>query len=155
MGTGGTIIGTLVGGCVIDDLERMVGDAVSSLAEHLNDFDFTTWKQEWDSAHEPPLVCSQLSSQPLVEPALGEFVDVKDYSKRILGRWLGRRKYITFYADGRWGVQRNEDAPITIQGRGWRVKGNKLSVTWQGDTGVTTAESTIVSFRTKQFITEA
>ena len=74
---------------------------------------------------------------------------------RILGRWLGRRKYVTYYADGRWGVQRNEDAPVEIEGRRWRIEGNKLLLTWRGDAGSQTAESTITSFTTKQFMTEA
>ena len=152
IGTGGTIIRTIVGGYVIDDLERMVAEAVSSLAEHLDDFDFTRWKQEWDSAY-GPLIGSQLSSQSLVESELGEVVEVKDYSKCILGRWLGPRKYVSFYSDGRWGVQRNEDAPTEINGRRWRLEGNKLLLTFRGDSGLVTAESTIRSFRTKQFIT--
>ena len=84
---------------------------------------------------------------------LGDIVEPKDYSKRILGRWLGPRKYATFYADGRWGVQRNEDSPTEIDGRRWRIEGNKLLLTFQDVPGVT-HESTITSFRTKQFLTE-
>jgi hypothetical protein len=53
IGTGGRIIRTMAGGCVMDDLERMILDIVSSLAEHLKDFDFKRWKQEWESADEP------------------------------------------------------------------------------------------------------
>ena len=56
--------------------------------------------------------------------------------------------------DGRWGVQRNEDAPTEIYGRRWRIEGNKLLLTWRRETGLTTAESTITSFTTEQFITE-
>jgi len=142
----------MVGGCVMDDLERMVLDAVSSLVVHLDDFDFTHWKQEWDAAYEPSPIGAQLSTS--VESGLGEVVRSEDYAKRILGRWLGPRKYVAFYADGRWGVQRNEDAPIEIDGRRWRIEGNKLLLTFRGDTGLVTAESTITSFTTKQFITE-
>jgi TIR domain len=86
---------------------------------------------------------------------LGEAVQSEDYSRRILGRWLGSRKYITFHADGRWGVQRNEDAPIEINGRRWRIQRNKLLLTFRGDAGLQTAERTITSFTTKRFITEA
>jgi len=154
IGAGGTIIGTMVGGCVMDDLERMVLDVVSSLAVHLDNFDFTRWKQEWDSAYGPSPIGAQLSSPPSVEPGLGEVVRSEDYAKRILGRWLGPRKYIAFYADGRWGVQRNEEAPIEIDGRRWRIEGDKLLLTFRGDTGLVTAESTITSFTTKQFIIE-
>ena len=138
----------------MDDLERMVLDVVSSLAVHLDDFDFTWWKQKWDSAYEPSPIGAQLSGPPSLESRLGEVVRSEDYAKRILGRWLGPRKYVTFFADGRWGVQRNEDAPIQINGRRWRIEGSKLLLTWRGDTGLMTAESTITSFTTKQFITE-
>jgi len=96
----------------------------------------------------------ELKGLPPEESGLGEVVKLKDYSTRILGRWLGPRKYVTFFADGRWGVQRNEDAPIQINGRRWRIEGSKLLLTWRGDTGLMTAESTITSFTTKQFITE-
>jgi hypothetical protein len=151
MGAGGPMIGTMVGGCVMDDLERMVLDVVSSLAMHLDDFDFTRWKQEWDSAYETPPVGAQPGSLPSEESGLGEVVELKDYSKRILGRWLGPRKYVIFYGDGRWGVQRNEDAPTEVSGRRWRIEGNKLLLTWRGDAGLMTAESTITSFTTEQF----
>ena len=154
IGTGGTIIGTMVGGCVMDDLESMVLDVVSSFAMNLDDFDFTRWKQEWDSGYEPSPIDAQLSSPSSVESGLGEVVRSEDYTKRILGRWLGPRKYVAFYADGRWGVQRNEDAPIDIDGRRWRIEGNKLLLIVPGETGLVTHESTITSFRTKQFITE-
>ena len=86
---------------------------------------------------------------------LGEVVQLKDYSKRILGRWLGARKYVAFYTDGRWGVQRNEESPIEINGRRWRIEGNKLLLTWRGEAGLETTENTITSFMTNQFVTEA
>src|SRR5207249_4409067 len=50
IGTGGTITRTILGGCVMDDLERMVLDVVSSLADHLDDFDFIRWRQDWNAA---------------------------------------------------------------------------------------------------------
>ena len=154
IGTGGTIIGTMVGGCVLDDLERMVLDIVSSLAVDLDDFDFIRWKEEWDSAYEPSLIGPQLSSPQSLQSELGEIVPSEDYAKRILGRWLGPRKYVAFYADGRFGVQRNEDAPVEIAGRQWRIEGNKLIQTIRVDSDVVTHESIITSFRTRQFIIE-
>ncbi len=45
IGTGGTMISTMVGGEVIGDLEAMVVDVVSSLAIHFDDFDFKSWKE--------------------------------------------------------------------------------------------------------------
>lgn len=78
-----------------------------------------------------------------------------DYSKRILGRWLGPRKYYIFHANGTWGVQGNEDAPEDIDGRRWRIQGNKLFITFRGDNGLLTVDYTIVSFTAKSFITEA
>jgi hypothetical protein len=53
VGTGGTIIRTMVGGCVTDDLENMVTDLVSSLALQMEDFRFENWKQQWDEAYRP------------------------------------------------------------------------------------------------------
>lgn len=153
IGSGGTIIRTMVGGYVMGDLERMVLDMVRSLAVYLDDFDFAGWKQEWDSAYEPSLTGAQSSSPISGELEHGEVVRSEDFAERILGRWLGRRKYIAFYADGRWGVQRNEDAPIEFNGRRWRIEGNKLFLTFQEHPGVTN-ESTIISFTTNQFITE-
>jgi hypothetical protein len=154
IGTGGAIIGTMAGGCVLDDLERMVLDLVSSLAMDLADFDFTRWKEEWDSACEPSPIGPRLSSPQCLESELGEIVPSGDYAKRILGRWLGPRKYVVFYADGRFGVQRNEDAPVEIAGRRWRIEGNKLIQTIRTDSDVVTHESTITSFRTRQFVIE-
>lgn len=153
IGTGGTIIGTMVGGYVMDDLERMLVDIVSSLAMHLDEFDFPCWKQQWDAAYESP-IGAQLSSPSFAESALGEVVRPEDYTKRILGRWLGPRKYVTFYADGRRGIQRNEEAPVEIDGRRWKIEGNKLFQTAQEDGRVAIAGSTIESFTTKRFITE-
>lgn len=46
-GTGGTIVGVLVGGDVIDDMERLIEDTVSALFMYRDDFDFTGWKHEW------------------------------------------------------------------------------------------------------------
>ena len=147
-GWGGSAIMIETAGSVLDDLETMVVDIVSALSMHL-DFNFELWKQEWDSASEASSI-----GERSMESELGAVVRSEDYAKRILGRWLGRRKYVAFYADGRWGVQRNEDAPIDIDGRRWRIEGNKLLLTFPADSGLVTSESTITSFTTKQFITE-
>ncbi len=154
-GTGGTIIGTIVGGYVMDDLEQMVLKLVFSLAEHLDDFDFSRWQREWDSAYEPQATGAEASSVTVCKSELGETVQPENYTKRILGRWLGPRKYISFFADGGWGIQRNEDAPIEIHGRRWRIEVETLFLTFQGDTDLVTSKGIITSFTTKQFITEA
>ncbi|GEM_PF-6588694 len=80
--------------------------------------------------------------------------DSGNYSKRILGRWLGPRKFHIFHSDGTWGVQRNEDAPEDIDGRCWHIKGNKLFLTFRGDHGFQTVDFTIVSFTAKSFTVE-
>ena len=81
--------------------------------------------------------------------------DSNNYSKHILGRWLGPRKFHIFHSDGTWGVQRNEDALEDIDGRRWSIKGNKLFLTFRGDHGFETVALTIVSFTPKSFTTEA
>jgi hypothetical protein len=48
-GTGGTIVGILTGSDVITDLETLISDTVSALLGYNDDFDFLTWKREWDS----------------------------------------------------------------------------------------------------------
>ncbi|VWB64067.1 hypothetical protein BAR24066_02978 [Burkholderia arboris] len=45
-GTGGTIVGVLVGGDVIDDLERMTSDTVRALFVHHDNFEFDEWQRE-------------------------------------------------------------------------------------------------------------
>ena len=85
---------------------------------------------------------------------LGEVVQPKDYSERILGRWIGRRKYVAFFADGSWGVQRSEATPIEFNGRRWRIEGNKLFLSWRGENGLQTIERIITSFMTKRIVTE-
>jgi hypothetical protein len=139
IGTGGTMIGSMVANSVMCDLETMIVDMVSSLSMHLGGLDCDQWKKDWEAINEP-------------DP--NTVVELKDYSERILGRWLGPRKYISFYADGRWGIQRNEGASVEIGVRRWRIEGNKLYLTFPGDTGLMTAECTITSFTTKQFVTE-
>ena len=56
-----------------------------------------------------------------------------DYSKSIVGCWLGPRKFAVYHADGTWGLKRNEDAPEDKKGRRYRVEGDKLILTYPGD----------------------
>jgi hypothetical protein len=58
--TGGTIVGIIAGGCVIDDLEEMVLELVSELAQHLQDLEYDRWKSEWDAVGASPT--SRISS---------------------------------------------------------------------------------------------
>jgi hypothetical protein len=76
----------------------------------------------------------------------------RDYSKAIVGCWLGSRKFEVYHADGTWGVKRNEDAPEDISGRRWHIKGNKLFITYPGDHGLETAELTIVSLTERKLV---
>ena len=69
----------------------------------------------------------------------------RDYSKAILGCWLGFRKFEIYHANGTWGVKRNEGAPEEITGRRWHIKGNKLIITYPGDHGLETGVFTIAS----------
>jgi hypothetical protein len=69
----------------------------------------------------------------------------RDYSKAIIGGWLGPRKFEVYHADGTWGVKRNEDAPEDVRGRRWHINGNKLIITYPGDHGLETGELTIIS----------
>jgi hypothetical protein len=78
-------------------------------------------------------------------PAVSAAGASTDYSKRILGCWLGSRKFEVYHADGTWGVKRNEDAPEDRQRRHWHINGNRLTITYLGDHGLQTAVYTIVS----------
>ena len=78
-----------------------------------------------------------------------------DYSKAIVGCWLGSRKIEVYHADGTWGVKRNEDAPEDISGRRWHIKGNKLVITYPGDHGLETGELTIVSVTEHKLVLDA
>lgn len=73
-----------------------------------------------------------------------------DYSKQILGRWLGSRKFEIYYRDGTWAVQRNEDSKPDKEGRHWHIEGNKLTLTYSG--GAST--ETIVSMTHSKFVTK-
>lgn len=79
----------------------------------------------------------------------------RDYSKAIVGCWLGPRKIEVYHTDGTWGVKRNEDAPEDVRGRRWQVEGNRLILTYPGDHGLETAELTIVSLTKHRLILDA
>ena len=78
-----------------------------------------------------------------------------DYSKTIVGCWLGSRKFEVYHADGTWGVKRNEDAAEDISGRRWHIEGNKLIITYPGDHGLETAALTIVSLTEYKMVLDA
>ncbi len=51
----------------------------------------------------------------------------------LIGMWLGN-KYISFYEDGRYGLQKWEGAPVDDKGRRWSLKGNKITWVTPDDT---------------------
>ena len=75
--------------------------------------------------------------------------------QRVLGCWLGPRKFAVYHPDGTWGVKRHEDAPEDFRGRRWRIDGNTLFLTFPGDRGMTTVHFTIVSLTDREMILEA
>src|SRR5438094_234654 len=81
---------------------------------------------------------------------LATLADSNSYTRRVLGRWLGPRKYVWFHRDGSWGVQRNEDAPVDIDGRRWRIEDGKLKLEFPGGEH----SATIVEFSNDKFITK-
>ena len=86
-----------------------------------------------------------LASAGLADPKAGN-----DYSKQILGRWLGSRKFEIYYPDGTWAVQRNEESKPDKEGRHWHIDGNKLTLTYSGGTST----ETIVSLTPSKFVTK-
>ena len=68
----------------------------------------------------------------------------QDYAKKIIGCWLGERKFDVYHTKGMWGFKRNKDAPEDDGGR-WRVEGDKLIITGRTDDGFATAAYTIIS----------
>lgn len=48
-GTGGTIVGTLCGGAVMSDVEKMVEDMVMSLIGYGDEYSWKHWKRRWDN----------------------------------------------------------------------------------------------------------
>jgi hypothetical protein len=47
-GTGGRMIGLMVASAVMNDLETMIVDMVSSLSTHLGELDYDQWKKDWE-----------------------------------------------------------------------------------------------------------
>ncbi len=78
----------------------------------------------------------------------------EDYSRLIIGKWLGPRKFEVYYSNGTWGVQRNENAPIDIDGRTWKIKDSKLIISFPGVHGIETGTQTIGVLNKTQFITK-
>ena len=75
--------------------------------------------------------------------------------QRVLGCWLGSRKFAVYHPDGTWGVKRHDDAPEDFRGRRWRLQGNTLVLTFPGDPGMTTVDFTIVSLTDREMVLEA
>ena len=75
--------------------------------------------------------------------------------QRVLGCWLGSRKFAVYHPDGTWGVKRHEDAPEDFRGRRWRIQGDTLLLTFPGHRGMTTVDFTIVSLTDREMILEA
>lgn len=65
----------------------------------------------------------------------------------LIGMWLGN-KYISFYEDGRYGLQKWEGAPIDDKGRRWSLKGNKITWVTPDDTFT----ETIVTLTRKKLV---
>jgi len=78
-----------------------------------------------------------------------------NYSKLILGQWLGPRKIDVYHADGTWGVRRHEQAPEDKDQRRWSIKGNQLTLTYPGDHGTATATYTILSLAPQELVLDA
>jgi len=89
-------------------------------------------------------VLSALLAVFVVSPVFVAADTTHDYAKKIIGCWLGERKFDVYHADGTWGFKRNEEAPEDVGGR-WRVEGDKLIITGQTDDGYSTATCTIIS----------
>jgi hypothetical protein len=49
-GTGGTIVGVLTGGDVMDDLDRLIVETASAVIGYRDDFDFDAWRARWKGA---------------------------------------------------------------------------------------------------------
>ena len=75
-----------------------------------------------------------------------------DLSAKIIGKWLGPRKFVVFMADGTWGVQRNEESEVDSKQRRWRVTGDKLTMRYPSNNGVETAHFTIVLLTDEKLI---
>lgn len=82
------------------------------------------------------------------------FADEENYSKLILGTWLGPRKLTIFHANGSWGVQRNESAPEEKADRHWSLKGKELTLSYPGDKGVETGIYVIAVLTSDRLVLE-
>ena len=80
---------------------------------------------------------------------LAEPIAADNYSKLILGRWLGSKKYEIYYADGTWAVQRNDIEKPEKAGR-WHIDGHKIIIT----SGAGSGTETIVTLTKDKFVTE-
>ncbi|AVG16858.1 hypothetical protein CFN79_13915 [Chromobacterium vaccinii] len=49
-GTGGTIVGVLTGGDVVDDLDRLIVETATAIVGYRDNFDFALWLQRWKSS---------------------------------------------------------------------------------------------------------
>ena len=78
----------------------------------------------------------------------------RDYSKEIVGCWLGPRKFEVYHTDGTWGVKRNEDAPRTLR-QARRVERDKLVLRYPSDRGFDTATFKIISCTEHELILDA
>lgn len=77
-------------------------------------------------------------------------------SEKIVGCWLGPRKFEIYHADGTWGVKRNEDAPEDIRGRRWQIEGDKLILKYpSSNNGFETAVFTIISCTEHELVLDA
>jgi hypothetical protein len=74
------------------------------------------------------------------------------YAKRILGCWLGPRKFIIFHEDGTWGIKRSEDSTEDKQGKQWHVNGDLLALNYDGDRGASHSLAKIVSCTKEQMV---
>lgn len=49
-GTGGTIVGVLTGGDVMQDLDRLIVETATAVVGYRDDFDFKAWHARWEAA---------------------------------------------------------------------------------------------------------
>jgi hypothetical protein len=52
-GTGGTIVGVLIGADVMQDLDRLIAETATAVVGYRDDFDFKTWHARWEAAGAP------------------------------------------------------------------------------------------------------
>lgn len=54
VGTGGTIVGVLTGGDVLNDLDRLMVETATAIVGYRDDFDFDSWLKRWNDLSSPP-----------------------------------------------------------------------------------------------------